>query len=125
MSRLISGIILAVAVAACSINPPPPDRFFRIEPPAPAARGAGHYKVQVAAVEAAGLYTERPLVLEREGSGGTLEQYHYYFWTEPPDLLLTGALVRYLRTALGEAQGFGPGGSVDPGLGVGPHRRKL
>lgn len=103
-------VLLPVALAACSIQPPPPDRFFRIETPTPPTAAAASFHVQVTSIEAAGLYTERPLVFEREGNGGALEQYHYYFWTEPPDLLLVDALVHYLRGALGTGQVFGPGG---------------
>ena len=112
-------------MAACSIDPPPPDRFFRIETAPPAASAPTSVHLQVLAVDAAGLYTERPLVFEREGNGGTLEQYHYYFWTEPPDLLLTDALVHYLRAALGPAQVFGPGGGVGADIVVRVRLRKL
>src|SRR5438067_2180083 len=93
VNRCASPFVVAMVLAACSIEPPPPDRFFRIAVAPPAAAASAGFRVQVEPVEAAGLYTERPLVFERDGNGGALEQYHYYFWTESPDLLLVDALI--------------------------------
>lgn len=119
------GVAAAGGLAACAMNPPPADRYYRIEPAAPGLAREFSSRVLVENVESAGMYAERPLVFQREEAGGALEQYHYHFWSESPDLLLTDALVRYLRAALGAGQVFGAGSRVDPDLIVRARLRKL
>lgn len=119
------GIAAAGGLAACAMNPPPADRYYRIEPAAPGRAFEFSSRVLVENVDSAGMYAERPLVYQREQAGGALEQYYYHFWSESPDLLLTDALVRYLRAALGAAQVFGAGIRADPDLIVRARLRKL
>jgi ABC-type uncharacterized transport system auxiliary subunit len=49
------------------------------------------------------VYNERPLIFIEGNASGTLQQYHYQSWAEPPGVMLRDALIAYLRTALSGA----------------------
>ena len=99
-------IVVAVLAAACSVDPAPPERNYRVDIATPA--GAAPFKgtIVVEAFQAQGVYSERPLLFRHSGDVAVLEQYHYQFWAEPPAAMMRDGLVSYLRGAFGTGQVF-------------------
>jgi ABC-type uncharacterized transport system auxiliary subunit len=93
---------LALALAACAQPEVPPDRFYRVEAPAPAqplARPRFEGALEVEDMSAAGLVAGRAIVYADSARPNVLETYSYHYWAEPPAHMLRDELVRYLRAA--------------------------
>jgi len=98
-------VLLGIAtsgLSGCASGPAPRDHFYRLDVPAPSARGSG-------TVLAGGLLVERPTTdaltrgrpLLHRGSESSVEvtPYKYHLWIDTPDLLLQRETIDYLRAA--------------------------
>ena len=101
-----------LCIAACSTAPAPPERFYRVEAPAASSTTSLPGRIVVEPFEAYGVYNERPILYLDAAASGTLQQYHYQFWAEPPGVMLRDALIANLRTAFSGAQIESAGGRV-------------
>jgi len=97
-------------IAACSTAPAPPERFYRVEAPAASSTTSLQGRILIEPFEAYGVYNERPILYLSPEASGTLQQYHYQFWAEPPGMMLRDAMIAYLRTAFSGAQVESAGG---------------
>lgn len=108
--RYWAPMIVVLALAACAQPAVPPDRFYRIEAPAPPrpntqsrtkpmARPPIAGVLLVEDVSASGLISGRALVHADSARPNALEAYSYHYWAEPPAHMLRDELVRYLRAA--------------------------
>ena len=94
--------IAALMLVSCSQPPVPQDHFYRLQITAPeAALPTPHLNgtLEVADLQADGLFSGRPIVFTEKGRAFELSEYHYHFWIEPPAEMLGDALVAYLRGA--------------------------
>ncbi len=105
-------LIAVLTLCACSTAPAPPERFYRVEAPAASSTTSLPARIVVEPFEAYGVYNERPILYLSADASGTLQQYHYQFWGEPPGVMLHDALIAYLRTAFSGAQIESAGGRV-------------
>jgi ABC-type uncharacterized transport system auxiliary subunit len=113
---------LAALLAGClSVPAPPPEVYYRLEPPPATVLGTFGPRVVVMPFSAPGVYAERPLLWAR---GPALRQYHRHFWAESPGLELHGALVDSLRAA-GAAEVYTAGNRVRGDVSVQPAIRQL
>ncbi|MGE5384578.1 MAG: ABC-type transport auxiliary lipoprotein family protein [Betaproteobacteria bacterium] len=106
--KSIRPLSLAAAAAFCltlagcgSVPPAPVDRFYRLQPAAPATTG----KVLPGAVAvlpftADSLFAERPLVYGEETNPRQLRQYHYHLWLYAPPQAVREHLLASLGNAL-------------------------
>lgn len=125
---MIRAALLAIVTlaAGCASDPPPPDRYYRLEPVAATPAGAWNRRIVVQPFEAHGVYSERALLFRRQAAGGTaLEQYNYHYWAEPPALMLGDLVTDHLRGAFGERQVYRSSSRVRPDIVVRPRLRNL
>ncbi len=82
----------------------PRQRYYSIAPTVietTAAVAASGPQIALDAVDARGIYAERPLLYRTAGESAPLEQYAYASWAEPPDVMLEDALLADLGRAFG------------------------
>lgn len=108
MIRRLLALLPAFLLSACGVvgkSPPlPEEHYYRLELAAPKpAVSTLKGVVVVEALEAAAIYSRRPIVYSEDAQHLTLQEYHYHFWIDPPPRLLQQALVAYLRQAQPEA----------------------
>jgi len=101
MTRVPAGLLLCLALAGCAQAPVPPDRFYRLLPPAPPAldRPALPGTLLVKRFSADGVLAQRAMVHADAAAPGVLYQYHYHFWADAPTALLQAVTVQALRAA--------------------------
>lgn len=117
-------LLLAAGIGGCAGDPPPPDRYYRIEVTAPAKGAAALQTLLVDAMQAHGIYAERSM-LYRATAEGPIERYYYHHWAEPPDMMLGDALATYLRAMHGEQQVFEPAARVRHDIVVRTRLRRI
>lgn len=115
-------VLCAMLAVACASSPPPPDRFYRMNVPAPGGMQALTGTVVVEPFEAHGIYAGRELLYAR---GGAIEPYFYQHWAEPPAVMMQDALVQYLRAALPRARVLTPSMSASPDYRIRARLRAL
>lgn len=119
-------LALLVLAAGCASDPPPPDRYYRLESIPAESAGKWNRRIVVQPFEAHGVYSERALLFRREAAGGTaIEQYNYHYWAEPPALMLGDLVADHLRGAFGERQVHRSASRVRPDVVVRPRLRNL
>jgi len=99
VSRWLPIALVGLALVACAQREVPDERFYRLEPPAPAERFASPPLAGLLVVErplAEGVVGERPLLYTEATAPGLL-QYHYHSWAGAPDRMVQDMLVRCLR----------------------------
>ncbi len=77
----------------------PEDRFYRLAEPA-ADKAAPHpvlEKVLVAPFRGPAIYRERAILHADAAEPLRLRRHHYHFWADPPPVLLSRQLARYLE----------------------------
>lgn len=92
--------LAAVAIAACSSDPPPPEVFYRLGAPAavqPLAGGPIKGIVDVSQVRTMGVVGGRA-ILYRSAPDQVIS-YHYHAWQEPTGVMMQRALLDALRSA--------------------------
>jgi ABC-type uncharacterized transport system auxiliary subunit len=89
-----------LALIGCAQPPIPSDTFYRLEvaDPAPAGRQVSDATVEVRAIDADGLASERALIYSEPGSS-SLRQYNYHFWVEAPTVAVQRELTDHLRAS--------------------------
>ncbi len=97
-------ILMMLALTSCGVvgpsQPLPEEHYYRLELSAPKSAASSLQGVLVVdALEAAAIYSRRPIVYSEDPQHLSLQEYHYHFWTDPPPRLLQRALVSYLRQA--------------------------
>jgi cholesterol transport system auxiliary component len=118
MFRRLALSAALIALTACTQPEVPKDSFYRLTstPPAkvfvnPPLPGT----LEVERLLADGVTGERAFVYSKAGASGSLFQYHYHYWTEPPGVMLQERMVNHLRAAKAA------GSVVTPGLRVTPN----
>ena len=94
--------IAASGLSGCASGPAPQDHFYRLEVPAPSARGSGTVLNGGLLVERPttdALTRGRPLVHRDSESSVELTPYKYHLWVDTPDLLVQRETIDYLRAA--------------------------
>jgi cholesterol transport system auxiliary component len=99
--RVVATALGLAGLLGCAAGPAPPDHFYRIAAPRPAAAAdppllAGTLSVQRPRADA--LTDERAVLYRREGSQELL-QASYDLWVDPPTSMLQSEMVRWLREA--------------------------
>ncbi len=118
MFRRLGLIAATIALTACSQPEIPKDSFYRLTPSSPAKVFNSPPlpgNLEVDRLLADGVTGERALVYSKAEARGSLYQYHYHYWTEPPGIMLQDRLVNHLRAAKIA------GSVVTPGLRVTPN----
>jgi ABC-type uncharacterized transport system auxiliary subunit len=89
-----------LVLGACAQAPVPNDTFYRLEVSDPEATGGTGMPldavVEVRPFDADGILGERALVYV-ESPQGSLHQYSYHFWVEPPTQAIQRELTEHLR----------------------------
>lgn len=91
---------LSAALSACGGSPPPPEHFYRLNPPAlstPAQALPGILIVE--RLRADGVTGERPITYSRSSDDKSLSTYRYHLWTEAPGRMLQQLLAKALKDA--------------------------
>lgn len=99
---VLAGLAMAGGCAPLTQPPPPPDAFYRLDPPTPSDALAAPVlpgMVEVVRFTADGLTAERALVYAMGERNHVLGSYSYHLWTDSPTSLLQEALVAHLRAA--------------------------
>ncbi len=94
--------LAALVLVSCSQPPVPQDHFYRLQvsgPSSAAAKPRLAGVLEVANLKADGLTAGRPITFTDAARSYEMSEYHYHFWTEPPAILLHGALVTFLRAS--------------------------
>jgi ABC-type uncharacterized transport system auxiliary subunit len=102
MMRVTLAMAALLALVACSPPTVPDMTYFRLPPPAAeVAQRAPTFAipVDVSVFGADGLYAEQAIIYSADADGGTLHNYHYQLWIDPPARLLQRRLIGALRDA--------------------------
>jgi len=113
-ARALAPLLLAaLLLSGCSVPDLPNDHFYRLEVPEPDRRfqqplfsGA----LRVSRFTTDGAVGGRPILFASYDRPFELQQYHYSYWVETPDRMLTDALAAYLRGANVAPTVLGPTG---------------
>ncbi len=101
--RPMLAALLTAALGACAIaEPPPDDRYYRLDVPLPTARfqaPALSGVLEVARMSADGLVGNRAVAYVVADQPHEVFDYNYHFWNQPPGELVQGQLIRFLRAA--------------------------
>ena len=90
---------LVLVLGACAQAPVPSDTFYRLEiqsETTPPVQPVFDVAVEVRPFDADGILAERALVFIT-AEAGSLRQYSYHFWVEPPAQAVQRELTDYLR----------------------------
>jgi ABC-type uncharacterized transport system auxiliary subunit len=100
--RVLLGVLLALAVTACSQPPVPRDQFYRLSGGSPAQRYATppvEGSLAVNRLRADGLVSQRPILFSTREQPNRLEQHNYHYWVDIPPMMLRDSLLVYLERA--------------------------
>jgi cholesterol transport system auxiliary component len=99
-NRLLPALV-AVATVGCASGPAPRDHYYRLETTPPNALASPKLSgtLEVERLRAEAISQGRQMLYRDASPSGEIGQYSYYYWADPPSLMLQDQLVRYLRAA--------------------------